>query len=122
MRPRSLYLILFSAGALVIGILLFARSRQRGPHRPENTVNALAAAQPAPSEGNSAIASTVQASLARLDAILVSRDARPNEATLTFKDDAAYRRFLARDLCDANSPEFGATNVAIRCSTDVRGR
>jgi hypothetical protein len=96
MRPRSLYLILFSAGALVIGILLFARSRQRGPHRPENTVNALAAAQPAPSEGNSAIASTVQASLARLDAILVSRDARPNEATLTFKDDAAYRRFLAR--------------------------
>ncbi|MBC7367691.1 MAG: hypothetical protein H7343_12920, partial [Undibacterium sp.] len=96
MRPSSIYLILFSTGALVVGVLLFARSRQRDPNRPENTSTAITAAEPTASAINSAITSTVDAGLARLGAILVSRDARPNEAGLTFKDDAAYRRFLAR--------------------------
>lgn len=30
------------------------------------------------------------------------------------------RRFLTRDVCEANPQEFGATNIAIRCSTYVR--
>lgn len=96
MRPRSIYLILVSTGALIIGVLLFARSRQRDPNRPANAPAAVVSTEPAASSINSAIAFTVDAGFARLGAILVSRDARPNEATLTFKDDAAYRRFLAR--------------------------
>ena len=96
MRPRSIYLILFSAGALVIGFLLFARSQQHDPNPPANSPSAISAADPARSPVNAAITATVDAGLARLSAMLVSRDARPKEATLTFKDDAAYRRFLAR--------------------------
>jgi hypothetical protein len=93
MRPRSIYLILFSGGALVIAILIAARPRQitSQPTNPAETP-----AKPAVHSTEAAINVTVEISLARLRSLVISRDARPNEATLTFKDDAAYRRFLAR--------------------------
>ncbi len=94
MRPRSIYLILFCGGALVIAILIAARPRPTVVARSANTTTTALLAPTNPVE--TAIDSTAETGLARLRSLVVSRDARLDEATLTFKDDAAYRRFLAR--------------------------
>lgn len=93
MRPRSLYLAVFLTGGIVIAILLSAR-RDRPNLRtpPPATTSASTISLPT----DASLAATAEIFQAGLRALLTSRDARPNEATLTFKDAAAYRRFLAR--------------------------
>ena len=94
MRPRSIYLILCTTGAFVIAILIAARPRPPVPSQPVNTAATAPITPTQPAEV--AITFPLEISLARLRSLVVSRDARPNEATLTFNDDAAYRRFLVR--------------------------
>jgi len=94
MRLRRLQSLVILVGAAVVTILLVARSQRPAVNPP--------AAPPAPSlpvaapAADPVLAATADLFLAQLRSLLSSREARPNEATLTFRDAAAYRRFLAR--------------------------
>ena len=93
MRPRSLYLAVFLTGGIVIAILLSARRDRPNPRTPlPATTSASTISLPT----DASLTATTETFFAGLRALLTSREARPNEATLTFKDAAAYRRFLAR--------------------------
>ena len=95
MRLRSIYLALFLAGGVVIAILIAARPSRPAP-RPAPTVNASPAPAPVVATPDEALAATADLFFSGLRALLASPEARPHEATLTFRDDAAYGRFLAR--------------------------
>ena len=93
MRPRYLYLAVILTGGVVIAILLAARRGQPVQHSPP-TATETAPTVTLPTDAS--LAATADTFLNGLRSLLTSREARPNEATLTFKDVAAYRRFLAR--------------------------
>jgi len=93
MRPRSLYLATFLAGAAVIAFLAVGRSFRPAPASPAATPAPVPANIPDPPRP---VPATANPLFARLLALLAAPDARPREATLTFRDEAAYRRFLAR--------------------------
>ncbi len=96
MRPRSLILTLLASGSLVIGWLLFARA-SRPSADPEIPTTPAIAASPSPAVSPSASDAAVPSALLNaLRALLNATDARPDEATLAFKDADAYRRFLDR--------------------------
>ena len=95
MRLRSIYLTLFLAGGLVIAILIAARPSRPAP-RPAPSVKSSPDPAPVVATPDEALAATADLFFSGLRALLASPEARPHEATLTFRDDAAFRRFLAR--------------------------
>ena len=95
MRLRSIYLALFVAGGLVIAILIAARPSSPVP-RPSPSVKPSTDPSPVVAMPDEALAATANLFFSGLSALLTSPEARPHEATLTLRDDVAYRRFLAR--------------------------
>ena len=99
MRKRTALLLAGLAGALLCVALLFNR-RVAPPGQP--AAKPVAAASPAPAVAPAEIAPPARldpaaaALLAELERALLAADARPREAVLTFKDDDAFQRFLAR--------------------------
>jgi hypothetical protein len=96
MSPRHLSLSILALGFVVVGWLVFVRSAFPPP-RSISPVQPSATAFHPPAPIQPAVPSAaVFAPDAQLEALLAATDARANEATLAFKDAAAYRRFLAR--------------------------
>jgi len=96
MSPRHLSLSILALGFVVVGWLVFVRSAFPPPRSisaapPSATAFQTAAPVPPALPPAAAFAPDAQ-----LEALLAATDARANEATLAFKDAAAYRRFLAR--------------------------
>ncbi len=105
MNPNRPTLLAISVGAACALVLLWlwtqdrenARSRRQAAHPLDAAVSAESAASTSPSPREaSAPTPAGQSLLATLQNLLARGNARAREVVLSFKDDAAYRRFLAR--------------------------
>ena len=98
MHPRSLIFVILASGVLVVGWLLFARASRPPEKSPPALFPPSAAALPPAVTPTAPPVPASADQLARLQALVAATDARPDEATLIFKDNDTYRRFLARAL------------------------
>jgi hypothetical protein len=97
MKKTALSLVALLVGAACAVFLLgLWRTGQPAPRSPRAAPPAEAAAAPAASAPRADPDAFSRVLLAQLDRLLTRADARAHEAVLTFKDDEAYRRFLAR--------------------------
>ena len=96
MSPRHLSLSILALGFVVVGWLVFVRSAFPPPRSISAAPASATASQTAAPVPPALPRSAAFAPDAQLEALLAATDARANEATLAFKDAAAYRRFLAR--------------------------
>ena len=96
MSPRHLSLSILALGFVVVGWLVFVRSAFPPPRSISAAPASATASQTAAPVPPALPRPAAFAPDAQLEALLAATDARANEATLAFKDAAAYRRFLAR--------------------------
>src|SRR5436190_22986572 len=101
---RTTRLLLASLGlsGVLLWLLLRPQPKPRMTERPAAVVDSAAARsaneipKPTPSEVDETKRRVARELLANLQRLLARRDARRQEGLLTFKDEAAYRRLLAR--------------------------
>ncbi|MCX6951174.1 MAG: S8 family serine peptidase, partial [Verrucomicrobia bacterium] len=100
MNKTLAFLTTFAVGAVCAAFLLWLWQENReGQHQLRLAREAVAspgAVSPAVPATAVALSPTAQALLDQLQSLLVRPDTRAKEGLLTFKDDDAYRRFLAR--------------------------
>lgn len=104
MKPTHSYLAPFGVGLVAILLLLwvwqenrddFARLQGAYP-TPALDASSTALIHSAPTPTATPLAPAIQSLFDQLLRQLTRRDTRPREAIVTFKDDAAFRRFLAQ--------------------------
>ena len=89
-------LFALGVGVLCALLLLWLWARNRADAQQFRTARAAAVPAPAPVVAAPALEPVTQSLLTALQGLLTRSDTRPKEAVLSFKDEAAYRRFLAR--------------------------
>ncbi len=102
-KPSSFHFLMAALG-VAAGVLLWRWRQDAAPgevRRPgvaarPTTLVPPSARVTAPNPTVIPLSAEARALLASLQALLDARDARPNEGVLSFKDDAALQRFLAR--------------------------
>lgn len=98
MKKNLSYLAALGAGAICAALLLWLWTKDREGARQQRAARAAAASPVAgPPEATGASPDDfTRTLLAALEQLLTRADTRAHEGLLTFKDEAAYRRFLAR--------------------------
>lgn len=95
MKKLSALLFALGVGVLCALLLLWLSARNRTDAQQFRTARAAAVPVPAPA-AVPVLDPVTQSLLTALQGLLTRSDTRPKEAVLSFKDEAAYRRFLAR--------------------------
>jgi hypothetical protein len=96
MSNRRLSIAILGAALLAILLLWFRPAPPASPSRPISDLQSPDSDRDPPSPTSDLRPPVSEKSRPNLKRLLTKRDARPNEAVITFKDAEAYRRFLDR--------------------------